>query len=158
MKKDNKYNNIEDLFREVLGESEVSPGEYLSHNVMRKLGRKEFLRFNPSRFNIWYLAGLITAASVTGALLLSPYSKEKKSGLPVSNKQNAETEISADTIKISVGKADSDTFVLPVEEKGKAISSKSTKSTVRNPLHESPVSTRLQSSQKEGAGKVYLYL
>jgi len=38
---------------------------------MRKLARREFLRFNPARFNIYYL-GVILVAGITAAIILFP--------------------------------------------------------------------------------------
>jgi hypothetical protein len=70
MKKSN-LNTIEDLFRKSLEESEVTPGEQLSGKIMRKVGRKEFVRFNPSRFNVWYLGGIAAACAVSGVVLFS---------------------------------------------------------------------------------------
>lgn len=70
--------SIEELFRQKLESAEVIPGAPVKATLMRKVSRKEFLRFNTSRFNIYYagaaVAGLITA----GVLLFSnPEPKEK---------------------------------------------------------------------------------
>jgi len=48
--------DIEGLFRNKLEENEMEAGADLTGRVMRRLERKEFLRFNPSRFNIFYAA------------------------------------------------------------------------------------------------------
>jgi PKD repeat protein len=67
-----------ELFRNKLENSEVIPGESVKKDLMRKLAKREFLRFNPSQFNIYYL-GVIVAVVIAGALLLIsvPDSKEK---------------------------------------------------------------------------------
>lgn len=69
MEKGNK-NSIEELFRYFLEEKEVEPGEQLTHQFMSKLRHKEFLRFNFSRFNVWYLGAILTVAAVSGVLFL----------------------------------------------------------------------------------------
>lgn len=60
---------MEDLFRRKLENAELIPGPSVSNELMRKVGRKEFMRFNPARFNIYY-AGLIVAAAVTASILI----------------------------------------------------------------------------------------
>ncbi|HLN54899.1 MAG TPA: PKD domain-containing protein [Bacteroidales bacterium] len=74
-----KHNlNIEELFRQKLENSEVIPGDRVKSDLMRKLARKEFLRFNPSRFNVYYL-GIITAGAVIAGLLLLSDPEPRKS-------------------------------------------------------------------------------
>ncbi len=51
---------LSDLFRQKLENAEIIPSPSLSSNLMRRVGRREFLRFNPARFNIWY-AGVVVA-------------------------------------------------------------------------------------------------
>lgn len=60
---------LRDLFRQKLDGQEVVPSPGLKNELFRKLGRKEFLRFNPERFNIYY-AGAIFAAGAAAALIL----------------------------------------------------------------------------------------
>lgn len=60
---------LEEFFRAKLENSEIIPGESVGADLMRKVGRKEFLRFNSTRFNLYYLGG-IAAAAVTAAVLL----------------------------------------------------------------------------------------
>lgn len=60
---------LDELFRLKLENSELIPGDGVRISLMRKTGRKEFLRFNPSRFNIWYLGG-IAAVALTAVILL----------------------------------------------------------------------------------------
>ena len=63
--------DLEELFSNVLEQSEVIPGNHVREKLMRRLARKEFVRFNPSRFNIYYLGGIIAAGLVTTILLIS---------------------------------------------------------------------------------------
>lgn len=61
---------LRDLFRQKLENAEVVPSSEAGIKIMRQVGRREFLRFNPSRFNIWY-AGAIAVAGVALALILA---------------------------------------------------------------------------------------
>lgn len=69
---EDKKMDIEELYRTKLEDSELNPGGELTSHFMSKLSRREFLRFNPSRFNIFYLGGALAAAAITGFLTLSP--------------------------------------------------------------------------------------
>jgi len=60
---------LEELFRSKLENAEVIPGDGVGANLMRKAGRKEFIRFNPSRFNVWYLGGIVAAAVTAGVII-----------------------------------------------------------------------------------------
>ena len=61
---------LRELFRQKLENAEIIPSLSVSKVLMRRVGRREFLRFNPSRFNIWYLGGIV-AAGATLAIILS---------------------------------------------------------------------------------------
>lgn len=65
---------LSDLFRHKLENAEVSPSPALGSKLMHRVGRREFLRFNPSRFNIWYAGAAAAAAAALAAVLL--YSPE----------------------------------------------------------------------------------
>ncbi len=56
---------LSELFRQKLGNAEVIPSPSASNALMRRLTRREFLHFNPARFNIWYTGGIV----ITGAAL-----------------------------------------------------------------------------------------
>lgn len=62
---------LSDLFRQKLGNAEVMPSPSMSSNLMRKVGMREFLRFNPTRFNIWYAGAAVAAAGTTLAVILT---------------------------------------------------------------------------------------
>jgi PKD repeat protein len=61
---------IRELFRDRLENAEIIPDASVRSDLMRKLGRKEFLRFNPSRINIYYIGGIV-AVGIAAALILS---------------------------------------------------------------------------------------
>lgn len=72
--------SIEDLFREKLENTEIMPETSVNANLMRKLGRKEFMSFIPGKFNIYY-AGLIAAAAIAVGLLLISGHKDEESNV-----------------------------------------------------------------------------
>jgi PKD repeat protein len=78
---------LNELFRQKLENAEVPPAPSVSANLMRRLGRREFLHFSPTRFNIWY-AGSIAVAGTVLAIFLSLGSyknkNERKTEEPVS--------------------------------------------------------------------------
>jgi PKD repeat protein len=76
--------NIRELFRTKLEDSEVTPAGGVKDKLMRKLAVKEFMRFNPSRFNIYY-SGLIVAGAIAGILIITsgPSKNENQDSKPV---------------------------------------------------------------------------
>lgn len=66
------------LFRQKLEGTEITPSPELSAVLMKKLRRKEFLHFNPGKFNIWYTAGIFAVtASMTIILSTLPVNKTR---------------------------------------------------------------------------------
>lgn len=72
--------NIRELFRYKLENSEQIPGESVRTDLMRKLARKEFIRFNPARFNIYYLGCIAAAGAVAALLIFSNLGAEIRQG------------------------------------------------------------------------------
>jgi len=143
-----KSNMMEDLFRKVLGESEVTPGSEVAAKIMRTLERKEFFRFNVSRFNVWYLGGIAATFAFAGILLFSDPGHKNTSKSPTGTimSDSSEFEKKNDTLIIikevkpvlkeeKRAKKDNDTIVAgtisgKMHEKAdlKAVSSKELKS------------------------------
>jgi PKD repeat protein len=69
---------LSDLFRQKLENAEISPSPALGSKLMHRVGRREFLRFNPSRFNIWYAGAAVAAATALTAVIL--HSSEMREG------------------------------------------------------------------------------
>lgn len=88
--------NIEELFRDKLSGLEVSPGNHLRQSLFRKVAVKEFLRFNPSRFNIYYAAA--AAAIITASVMLINGRDSSEPGGPEVITQ--ENTIPADTVTL----------------------------------------------------------
>ena len=61
--------SIRELFRQKLENAEIIPDASVNAKLMRKLARREFLHFNPARFNIYYLGGILVAG-ITAAIIL----------------------------------------------------------------------------------------
>ncbi len=118
--------SVRELFRRKLGKAVVSPSGSLQDDLMRRLARREFMHFIPSRFNIYYL-GALAVAGVTAGLLIfgTPRTNHQKvndknvinadsatsrvitieTASPVIQKQN-ETEEKAGSIAEESGKGD----------------------------------------------------
>lgn len=69
MKVAGEDNLIEELFRHKLENAELMPSLSVRAGLMRRLAVREFFRFNPGRFNVYYLAGIVIAVSVAVIVL-----------------------------------------------------------------------------------------
>jgi hypothetical protein len=101
--KTNKQNiGIRDLFRNKLEYAGIVPDASVGSILMRRLARKEFLRFNPARFNIYYLGVAIIAGVTAGIILFSNADSTKKStSETVGNKTNE--LVNSDYLNIPAG-------------------------------------------------------
>ena len=76
---------LSELFRKKLGNAEIIPSPSVSKALMRRLARRQFLHFNPSRFNIWYAGGIvITGAALAFILSSGPGKNEQTTPASVS--------------------------------------------------------------------------
>ncbi|MCX6255970.1 MAG: PKD domain-containing protein, partial [Bacteroidia bacterium] len=78
MKAKKQNMNVRELFRQKLGNAEIIPDASVSAKLMRKLARREFLRFNPARFNMYYLGGILVAGITTVFILSSDSGKSEQ--------------------------------------------------------------------------------
>lgn len=77
---------IRELFREKLEFTEVTPDQAVRDRLMRRLERKEFLRFNSNRINIYYVGGVLVAGLVALlALSNDPKPDKEIENIPVQN-------------------------------------------------------------------------
>jgi PKD repeat protein len=60
---------LRELFRNKLENAEIVPDPSVNSRLMKKLARQEFLTFNPARFNVYYLGGILVAGIVATLLL-----------------------------------------------------------------------------------------
>jgi PKD repeat protein len=63
--------SVREFFRKKLENAEIIPNASVSSQLMKKLARREFLRFNPFRFNIYYLGGILVTGIIAGIILFS---------------------------------------------------------------------------------------
>jgi PKD repeat protein len=104
---------IKELFRRKLEGAEIMPGPSVEAELMKKLARKEFVRFNPSRFNIYY-TGLIAAAAITSGILL--FNNGKANDMKADDKIKAADSVISNTLNIPYGSV----IVVPDSQKAAA--------------------------------------
>ena len=75
MKSKSKNIKLRELFRRKLENAEVVPDAGVRSELMQRVARKEFMRFNPGRFNMYYL-GTILITGITAAVLLFSASED----------------------------------------------------------------------------------
>jgi PKD repeat protein len=91
--------SVRELFNKRLGSTEVIPGDAFEKRLMRKLTRKEFVRFIPSKFNVYYLGVLVATGIVAGLLFSSNQSNNKE---VQSNTINADSIILNDLKPVAI--------------------------------------------------------
>jgi PKD repeat protein len=92
-KKDDKM--LRELFRQKLENAEIIPDPSVGQGLFKTLARKEFLHFNPARFNIWYAGGIAVAGAALAIILSSGHDKAGKpspESLQVETSQSSLTE------------------------------------------------------------------
>lgn len=82
MTEEERDNGLESLFRSKLEENEMVAGSDLTGRLMSRLGRREFFRFNPLRFNVYYLTATLAGLTIAGVMLLSGPVEEAESVSP----------------------------------------------------------------------------
>ncbi len=81
MREEESDNGLENLFRNKLEENEMVAGSDLTGRFMRRLDRREFFRFNPLRFNIWYVTAA-AAGLIAGIMLLTGSPRSEADTVP----------------------------------------------------------------------------
>jgi hypothetical protein len=84
VKTKNKNIGLRQLFRKKLETAEVVPDALVKSKLMRRVARREFIRFNPKRLNIYYVTGILVAG-ITMAVLLVTISKTSGNSSPQSS-------------------------------------------------------------------------
>jgi PKD repeat protein len=90
---------LQDLFRNKLENASVIPGVSVRSKLMRKQAQREFVRFNPARFNVYYLGALIIAG-LTAAIMLSSSLNESNKPLSSTNINDSIKPVSAEKVTI----------------------------------------------------------
>jgi PKD repeat protein len=63
--------NVRELFRKKLENAEVIPDAAVKSILMHRVARKEFMRFNPARLNIYYIGGIVITGITVAVMLFS---------------------------------------------------------------------------------------
>jgi PKD repeat protein len=85
--------SLRELFRQKLENAEVTPEVSLGEKIMRAQDRREFLRFNPNRFNLYYI-GAIVVTVVSAIVILTHTSDKSEQSTPVKPLDEITTPVS----------------------------------------------------------------
>jgi hypothetical protein len=81
--------NLRELFRKKLEYAEVIPDAAVKSILMRRVARKEFMRFNPARLNIYYLGGILVTGITTAVMFFSEsQNSDRLNPMSISGKLN----------------------------------------------------------------------
>ncbi len=122
---------LQELFRNKLENAEIVPDPSVNIRLMKKLARKEFLTFNPARFNVYYLAGIVAAGFV--ATLLISTSELNTSILPSDSVNNVNAVVE-EKPAVSIKNEDAETKDLKTVTGTQVSSESSSKKTVTQTL------------------------
>ena len=93
--------NLRKLFKQKLEYAEVTPDAAIRTQLMHRVARHEFLRFNPARMNIYYLGGILLTGIAAGVLLLSLAKNSVR--------------LNSSTVPVTVNKSDTGNYIqIPV--------------------------------------------
>ena len=114
MAEEERDTELENLFRKKLEGSEIEPGSDLTGRFMSRLERREFFRFNPGRFNLYYLTAAAAALLAAGILIFSRADEGRLK--PVTNNPvpQAETRVRATDPPAAVAGITEGTQITPV--------------------------------------------
>jgi hypothetical protein len=71
VKKKKENINLREFYKLKLENVEIIPDPSVKSRLMRRVAIKEFIRFNPARFNIFYIGGMLIAGITAGVVLFS---------------------------------------------------------------------------------------
>jgi len=83
---------LSELFRHKLENAEVIPSPGLGRMLMRRVAWREFLRFNPAKFNAWYAGGAVVAGAALVLILTTSPGKDNESESSIIITRPASTE------------------------------------------------------------------
>lgn len=146
MKRKDKNRDLEDLFRKEFSGYEFEPSSGFRTSFEKKLGQREFLRFNPGRFNIYYLGlAAVAAAALTASLLF--FNTDSKLSIPSNLPEQApETELQSE---IGTGQRTGEGTLITGSKKGSPAASGRVTSTI-SPAMKSRVAveSKIKSSEE----------
>ncbi|MGD0581755.1 MAG: PKD domain-containing protein [Bacteroidales bacterium] len=121
---------LEELFKSKLEGAEMIPGVSVSDTLMRMLGRREFLHFRASKFNIYYAGGIVAAGLAAVLIIRSGHS--------------------ADTVKENTPPSENIILVDSAIRKGETIHSRSDKPPEKELINNSNRSGQVQNQTRQG--------
>jgi PKD repeat protein len=68
-----EYKDVDGLYRSMFENYSVDPAAGVKAELMRRVSTREFIRFNPARFNIYYLAAAVATVTTTIVLTLNAF-------------------------------------------------------------------------------------
>lgn len=94
---------IRELFRKKLEYAEAVPDVAVKSNLMRRVARQEFMRFNPGSFNIFYLGGILLAGVAASLLIFSETDSQDQTNLiPIKPDSSVFIDVTASKALISL--------------------------------------------------------
>ncbi len=129
MKTDKPDRSIEEIYREQFRNFEVTPDKGFWPRFEKKLRFKEFFRFSPGRFNVFYLsAALAGIAAITLSVLLKDRSSDQPADsdllinkLPVEKVEKTDVTAHVEPSQPSKGSADASSKVVTITSDTKII-------------------------------------
>jgi PKD repeat protein len=118
VKKKKKDMSVRELFRQKLGNAEIIPDESIRSKLMKAQDKTEFMRFNPGRFNIYYI-GAIAGALITSLIIFT--SRANNPGIDTPSTLSDKSLIPESVIRVEepfelTGVKKSDTLIIKVAE------------------------------------------
>ncbi len=135
MKAKSQNISVRELFRKNLENAEIIPDAAVKSVLMSRVARKEFVRFNPARINIYYLGGIIITGITASVLLFSGSHNSAEQQKPL--------------IPAAVNKTDSISFIeIPIVQPLRTEPDRS-KLSHKNPISSSEVSQIPEKAEHE---------
>jgi PKD repeat protein len=119
---------LRDLFRHKLENAEITPSAEAGARLMAKVGRREFMRFNPSRFNIWYAGGVAVAGAALAIILSTHKTSETSYSEPIKQSEPVTLIVTSENTSAGAPQKVTDSKV----ESGKPVNRQTGKAVVQN--------------------------
>lgn len=117
--------SIRELFRQKLENAEIVPDYSVNTKLMRRLALREFLSFNPVRFNIYYIGSIVVAGIAAAIILSSGHGKSNQltpSSLTDKTGKSDETEyINVPAEQTIINKSETTTGMISESVKSKVV-------------------------------------
>ena len=75
--------DLNEIFRQKLENYEIIPSATFEETLMKRVGRREFLRFDAARFNIYYAGAIVAAVAALTIILITGNEKNDSLRIPL---------------------------------------------------------------------------